>query len=165
MKLSPEHRRYLLVEQVIAGVIINVAIAAVLGWLFFRNVERVPIAGFKGAMVDTIVSAFMIAFATCLAVTRVARRDVCRGRIAPLRGGTVSAMMPRSIAARAILLGSLCAAAVALMLMAASVRFGERDVLLRHFMIFKLGFAAVEGALITPLIAFVAISRIADAHR
>ncbi|GEM_PF-5967254 len=165
MTLSREHRRYLLIEQALAGVIINVAIAALLGWLFFRNVERVPIAGMGGAMVDTIVSAFMIAFATCLAVTRVARGDVRRGRIAPLDGGALSAAMPQGVVARAIALGGACAAVVSLVLFAVWVRFGNRDVLLRHFIVFKLGFAALEGALITPLIAFAAISRAAEEPR
>ena len=97
MKLSPVHRRFLLVEQVVGGGVVNLAIAALLSWLLLRHAERVPVTGSQGVVVDTIASAFMIPFATCLIVTRIVRRQVSRGRIAVLDGGVLCAIMPRSI--------------------------------------------------------------------
>jgi hypothetical protein len=58
MKLSPDHRRFLLVEQVVGGGVVNLAIAALLSWLLLRHAERVPVTGSQGVVVDTIASAF-----------------------------------------------------------------------------------------------------------
>jgi hypothetical protein len=169
MKLSPDHRRFLLVEQVVGGGVVNLAIAALLSWLLLRHAERVPVTGSQGVVVDTIASAFMIPFATCLIVTRIVRRQVRRGRIAVLDGGVLCAFMPRSILWRAILMAFVCAAAISPIIVAACTSLGANSVSVQHFLLFKLGFAGAEGALITPLIAFVAISRqdypLSEGHR
>lgn len=158
MNLSPQHRRFLFMEQTAAGAAINLAIAALLGWFLFRDTELVPITGSWGALTDTIVSAFMIPFATCLILTPVARRQMRRGRIAALNGGTLSALMPGSTLWRAILLGAACVAMVSPLVIVGSARVNVMGIALRHFLIFKLAFAAAEGAVITPLIAALAIS-------
>ena len=138
---------------------INLAIAALLGWLLFLHGERVPMTGVHSAVTDTIVSAFMISFATCLIVTPVARRQMRSGRIAALNGGGLSALMPSGILWRAILLGAACVALVSPMMIVASEYVSARGIALRHFLLFKLAFAAAVGAVITPLIAALAISR------
>jgi hypothetical protein len=136
----------------------NLAIAALLGWLLFGHAERVPMIGSQSAVTDTIVSAFMISFATCLIVTPVARRQMRSGRIAALTGGGLSALMPSGILWRAILLGAASVAIVSPMVMVASACICARGIALRNFLIFKLAFAAAEGAVTTPLIAALAIS-------
>ena len=144
------------------------AIAALLSWLLFRHAERVPVTGSQGVVVDTIASAFMIPFATCLILTRIVRRQVSRGRIAVLDGGVLCAFMPRSILWRAILMAFVCVAAISPIIVVACTSLAN-SVSVQHFLLFKLGFAGAEGALITPLIAFVAISRqdypLSEGHR
>lgn len=159
MNLSPQHRRFLFIEQAAGGAVINLVIAALLGWLLFRDAERVPMTGAQSAVTDTLVSAFMIAFATCLIVTPIARRQMRSGRIAALNGGALSALMPSGILWRAILLGAACAAIVSPIVIGASAHLSAMGIALRHFLFFKLAFAAAEGAVITPLIAALAISR------
>ena len=110
-------------------------------------------------MVDTIVSAFMIPFATCLIVTRIVRRQVRDGRIPVLDCDLFCAFMPRNILLRAILLGFVCAAAIYPIIVMVCASLGVDGVSIQHFLLFKLGFAGAEAALITPLIAFLAISR------
>jgi hypothetical protein len=39
VNLSPQHRRFLFIEQAAGGAVINLAIAALLGWLLFRDAE------------------------------------------------------------------------------------------------------------------------------
>lgn len=159
MNLSPQHRRFLFIEQAAGGAVINLAIAALLGWLLFRDAERVPMTGAQSAVTDTIVSAFMIPFVTCLIVTPIARRQMRSGRIAALNGGALNALMPSGILWRAILLGAACVAIVSPMVISASAQVSAMGIALRHFLLFKLAFAAAEGAVITPLIAALAISR------
>lgn len=156
--MSSEHRRFLFMEQATSGGIINLGIAALFGLLLFRQAERVPMAGAQGLEFDTLVTAFMIPFVTCLIVTWVARRQVRNGRITMLDGGAFRALMPDGIMWRAILLGAACAVISFPVVMAISALVGGASVTLRHFLIFKLAFASAEGALVTPLIAFVAIS-------
>ena len=118
MMLSPDRRRFFLVEQGVGGGVINLAIAALLSWVLFRHAERLPVAGSQGVVVDTIVSAFMIPFATCLIVTRIVQRHVRDGRIPVMDGGVLCTFIPRSILWRAILLGLVCAAAISAIVMA-----------------------------------------------
>jgi hypothetical protein len=139
MKLSPDHRRFLLFEQGIGGGLVNLAIAALLCWLLFRHAERVPVTGSQGMVVDTIASAFMIPFATCLIVTRIVRRQVRRGRIPLLDRDLFCALMPRNILLRAILLGFVCAATIYPIIVVGCISLGANSVSIQHFWLFKLG--------------------------
>jgi hypothetical protein len=107
---------------------------------------------------DPVARIAMIPFATCLIVTRIVRRQVKRGRIPVLDCGMFCALMPRNILLRAILLGFACAAAISDYVVGRT-SLGANSVSIQHFLLFKLAFAGAEGALITPLIAFLAISR------
>ncbi len=110
--MSPAHRRFLFIEQSLGSAIVNLAIAAFLGWLLFRRVEPVPIWGSQGLVVDTILTALLVPLFTCLAVTCVARRQVRNGRIGVIDSGTLSHWMPEGILMRAFLIGVVCMAIV-----------------------------------------------------
>jgi hypothetical protein len=62
----------------------------------------------------------------------------------------------------------VCVAAISPIIVVACTSLAN-SVSVQHFLLFKLGFAGAEGALITPLIAFVAISRqdypLSEGHR
>jgi hypothetical protein len=165
MNIAPEHRRFLFIEQTLAGAAVNIGIAGLLGWLLFRHAERVPITGSGGVMADTVATAFMVSFATCLIVTPIVRAQVERGRLSLLEPSKLSSLMPQSVFWRAIVLGLICTAVVIPTLTAACAVFGIRSVSLRHFLVFKLVFAGVEGALATPVITFAALSHLAAPDR
>ena len=118
-----------------------------------------PLSGSQGVVVDTVASALMIPFATCLMVTRIVRPQLRRGRIPVLDGGLFGALMPRNVLLCALLLGLVCAAAIYPIIVVVRISLGADSISLQHFLLFKLVFAGAEGALITPLIVFLAISR------
>lgn len=157
--MSPEHRRYLVVEQGVGAAIVNFVLASLFGWLMFRHLEQVPVWGSSSSVVsDTLGTALLLPLITCLIVTPLARIAVRSGRFEMLEPGRLARWAPRRTVLRAILIGVVCLAILTPLVLLALSKIGAPSLPLRHFLIVKSVFAAAEGALITPVIALLAIS-------
>ena len=107
--MSPFHRRFIFVEQGVGAAIFNFVLNAAIAWGAFYGLARVPLWGQQSIGADTIGTAFILPFLTCLAVTRLARKRVQRGHLARLEWTRAShpvlAWLPEPTMKRALVLG------------------------------------------------------------
>ena len=80
--LDASHRRYLIRDQCIGAMIVNVLINAGIAWLMFRSAAVVPLWGQQSIASDTIGTTFFLPFFTCLIVTPLTHSAVRTGRLA-----------------------------------------------------------------------------------
>ncbi len=159
--MHEHHRRFLIVEQGLGSAVLNFLLNAAIAWVMFRSLETVPLWGQQSIAGDTIGTAFLLPFFTCLIVTRVVQKQMRAGRLAPLDWRRAAhptlGRLPRGTLARAVVLG------LATLVVAAPPSLGLLGwVGLDHmsfwgFVAFKAGFAALLAALLTPLIALCAL--------
>jgi hypothetical protein len=161
-QMSPDHWRFLLIEQGVGAAIVNLAIAVPFGWLFFRNLDRVPIWGSQSVVGDTLATALLLPLITCLIVTPLARRSVRNGRFPMLEAGMVYRWLPQGALLRAVVIGLVCLAISSPIILLVLSNVGVPSFSFRYFLIFKMAFSAAEGGLITPMIALMAISGTAE---
>ena len=83
-RLSSEHRRFLIVDQVIGAGIINFILNAGIAWAIARALARVPLWGNPSIANDTVATAFLLPFITCVIVTPLIRKKIVAGGLQPL---------------------------------------------------------------------------------
>jgi hypothetical protein len=165
--MSPTHGRYLLLEQGVGAGVVNFGINAAIAWGMFRGAESVPLWGQQSIMGDTIGTCVMLPLLTSLIVTKVARGQMRAGKMPALGWSRathpVLRWLPRRTVVRGLVLGALCMVAFA-PLAYLYLRALEVDGMgLGRFVIWKATFAAVLGALVTPVIALWAIGEAPEA--
>jgi hypothetical protein len=160
--LSPEQRRYLTIAQGLVPGVINVVIAAALGWLTFRSTTSIPVwAQSSSAGPDTLGTCFFLPAITCLIVTPLVRRHV--------RARTVEALAPhalpralerfhRPVPFRAPLLGLATLASVGVVAGLCFLALGIQEIPLGPFLVFKAAFAGLLAAAVTPAIGLLALA-------
>lgn len=160
MDLSAAQRGYLLVGQVIVPAVINLVLNFALGFATFRGTPEVPLLGSQSIVGDTLGTCFFLPAITCLIVTPIVRGHVRKGTAEPLRGALPGwlgafrhALVPRALALG--LAGVALAGGLALVLLAA---LGVESLAFGPFLGFKAVFAGLLGALVTPLIALLALA-------
>jgi len=155
--LTPAQRRFLLLDNGVGPFVVNLLLNGVIAWLLFRNATHVPLWGQSSIAGDTIVTAFLLPAITCLIVTPLARGRVRSGQL-PAAVDAAWRWIPHNMLWRALLIGliGLIALTPLTLCVFGVLRIGELSPW--HFVYFKAGFAAVEGALVTPFLALWAIS-------
>jgi hypothetical protein len=159
--LSAAHRRLLLVDCAVGASVFNFALNAAIAWLLFRPLAHVPLWGESSVAGDTLITAFLLPFLTCLIVSRTLHRQVSSGRVARLEGADLplAGWSKRSPLARGALLGAASVALAAVPLVAALGFAGFAGFGLWPFIAFKASFAACLAAVVTPLIGWWALIR------
>jgi hypothetical protein len=140
----------------------NALLNAAIGWAITRGLSSFPVWTAPGVVVDLAATAFGVAFGTVISAAFQVRWDLARGKItAPALPDPHAAHLARLLARLpvgalklAFLLGVgaipvFCSPAV--VALAAS---GFRSLDRASFIELKAGFAAIEGAVVTPLIVF-----------
>jgi len=160
--MSPEHRRFLVLEQGVGSAVFNFVLNGVIAWLLFRSLERVPLWGQQSIAGDTIGTCFFLPFFTALIVTPLVRRRIRAGSVAPL-GWTREThpslgWLPSGTTKRALVLGVICVLAVAPLSVWALGRLGVDELGFWHFVGFKATFAAALALLVTPVISIWAMT-------
>jgi len=160
--MSPAHRRFLLLEQGVGSVVVNFALNAVIAWLAFGGMERVPVWGQQSAVGDTIGTSLILPFLTCLISTRLVVGSVRRGRIDALPWTRAShpalRWLPAGTLRRALVLALIGGIVFAPITVLALDRFVASDMGLGRFIAFKASFAAFEGLFVTPVVALWALA-------
>ncbi|MBI4517629.1 MAG: hypothetical protein HY699_17630 [Deltaproteobacteria bacterium] len=157
--MLPAHKRFLLLEEGVGSIVVNLLINGVIAFFMFRGAAAVPLWGQQSIAGDTIGTALLLPLFTCLIVTPLARRQVRAGAVPPL-AALPAAMrwLPRGTFRRGLLLGALTVASVAPATIAALTAGGVTQQSFWGFVAFKAIFAAALGAVVTPLIALYAIA-------
>lgn len=165
--LSREHRRFLVVDQLIGAAIVNFLLNAALAWLLFRRSPSVALYASPGIAIDTVVTALVLPLVTAVVAAFVVRLRVLRGELPPIPtpAANDSAWWRRSTLRRGALLG---VAAVVLAALPAIGVFAllRLDRLPRaSFIWFKASFAAAVGMLVTPPLGWWALLDASRASR
>jgi hypothetical protein len=159
--MTRELKRYLFVEQPIGAFVVNFVLNAAIAWALCRGMTAVPLWGQTSVAGDTIATCFILPFLSVLIATPLVRGDVRRGKLSPasLRDEAVERLrLPRSLPARALVVG-LCALAVAAPLaVLCLVLAGVTQVPMPGFIWAKAAFAAGLGAALAPTIAMAGIA-------
>lgn len=155
--LTPDQRRFLLLDNTVGPFVANFLINGVIAWLLFRNATRVPLWGQSSIAGDTVATSFLLPAITCLIVTPLARGRVRSGRL-PAAVDVSWRWVPRNMGWRALLIGIIGLVALAPLTLALLGAMGIGELTPWHFVYFKAAFAAIEGALVTPFLALWAIS-------
>lgn len=160
--VASSHRTFLVLEQGVGSILINLPLNAAIAWLAFRGAEAVPFWGQQSIAGDTIGTCFVLPLITTLIAT-----PLCRGRV---RSGTLPPLpwtpamrstlgrLPRGTWWRGVAFGALTMIVVAPLALVALRAFGIAAMPFGTFVAFKGIFAAALGALVTPLIAASAIA-------
>lgn len=161
--LTHEQRQYLAIGFVLGPALINTVINGVLGWLTFRDVASVSLWGTEAAAgPDTLGTLFFLPLITCFIVTPIVRRQTRNGTVAPADADRVIPawlrFARRPLLPRALRLGFSTFVLLVAPTLAALLVFAPTEMALWPFLIFKASFSAVLGALVTPLIALVALA-------
>jgi hypothetical protein len=158
--MSPQHRRYLLLDQGIGAGIVNLLLNAGIAWLLFRGMEVVPLWGQQSIAGDTIGTAFVLPFLSTLIASAVVRSQVRSGYVSAVALSATSALrrLPQGLAGRGAVLGLIAVILTGLPTAAALDAAGVGEMAFGQFVTFKAVFAAVLGALVTPIIARAALA-------
>jgi len=160
--MNAAHRRYVVLEQGVGAVIVNFLLNGAIAWAAFRGMSSIPMWGAQSIAGDTIATAFVLPFLTCLIVTPLARREVARGRLPSFehaRGAyPLLSALPATTFRRALVLGTAATAVAAPIAIVAfsAVRLG--GITAADFIWVKAGFAAVLAGVVAPLVALAALA-------
>lgn len=159
--LARATRRYFIGQTVIGAAIVNALINAGFGWLAMLELDALPLWGAPGIVIDTVLTAFGVAFGTVLVVTFQARRDLFAGKASPADPtgllGRVIYGLPLALLPRGIVLGIACVVIFVPLPMIALALLGVDSLLPGPFITFKAVFSAVVGAAVTPIISLQAM--------
>ena len=162
MTLTPQHRAFLINEQIIGPVVINFAFNAVTGWWFFRAFTPIPMWTMPGVAFDLLGLFNGLPFLLTLITTPIVRHQVRKGKVAPLPQGPeaypILRKLPRGLFWRATYLGIGAWLIGGPLLFAALWLVGDR-MELTTFWIAKGAIAAALSALMAPVASFYTLAQ------
>jgi hypothetical protein len=155
-RMSSAQRRYLVLEQGLGSIFVNLSLNAAIAWALFRGVSSVPLWGSHSIVGDTVATCLLLPLLTAIIVSALTHRAVRMGRLEPLpSAGIPFAGRP---VARGAVLGALCVAIVAPLAIGGFVAARTAELSFGSFVAFKACFAALLGLPVTPLIAWAALT-------
>jgi hypothetical protein len=157
--ISLAQRRFVLLEHGVGAALFNLVLNALIAWGMFRGASVVPLWGEQSIAGDTLGTGFLLPFLTTLIDSAIVRRDVRRGRVPPLaeRPALVAAL-PARMLARALVLGVAGIVVLGVPAILALQGLGVTELPLRSFVAMKATIAAVMAAIVTPVVALVALA-------
>ena len=160
MQLSAEQRRFLWIGQSLVPFAINLVLNGAIGWAMFRGMEQVPFWGQSSIGGDTLGTSFFLPAITCLIVTPLVRGQVRKGAAPAFRGALSGWLRPfqRPLGLRACAIGAVCVPLAGGLAVVSLSVLGIEALGFAHFLGWKALYAGVLAALVTPLIALLALA-------
>ncbi len=161
MRVSPEQRRYLIGLNCIGAAFANALINGAFGWVITYKLAEFPMWKFPGAFWDLVATAFGVTFGTCVGAALQVPKDVAKNKasLPELTPAVATALgrFPDRLFKRALCLG-LISIPVSLPLVVVPLMVSGEAALDRTvFIAVKAGFAAIQGAIVTPFIVLRAL--------
>jgi hypothetical protein len=156
---SREHRRFLIVDEIVGPAIVNFLLNAGIAWFLFRKLASVPLWGSQSIAADTLGTAFVLPVLTALIAGLLIPARVVRGKLSPVPAALLRPTMwsRRSGVVRGALLGVAAVVLVATPVVLLLPRLGVAELSRSTFIWFKASFAAGVGILVTPLLGWWAL--------
>jgi hypothetical protein len=155
-----------IIQQAVAGAIINAVLNGLFGWFSLPGDRTWPLLGVPSLSIDIVLMTFGIAFGTGLVLTPQMRKQIASGKVQPpalpmtwLEGYS---RWPASGFRRGLNLGVLGVVVCALPVIGILVLADLEDVARGDLTAFKAIYGAIEGGVVTPLLAAATVS---DAQR
>lgn len=160
--LTFTHWRYLLLDNGLGAAFLNLGINGAIAWAMFKQLAVVPTWGAVGIATDTIATSLILPIITCVVVTALTRWHVRAGRLPALslvaRQHALVRALPQAVGRRAVVAALASLALLVPLTLAALLWLQIAELPFGDFLLFKAGFAVVNGALVTPPLAFVALA-------
>lgn len=165
-QLPASHRRWIVVNALIATALINLVFNAAIDWLSVKDEATVPLWGMPLVETSTfsnlVATLFLLPLITCVLMTRVVRRDVRLGSLDSLSQlrtayGWLGAL-PTSPLRRGVVFGAIAVAVLAPPLALALVVSGVAELTKGEFVVFHAVFAAALSVVVAPVIALYAMA-------
>ncbi len=160
MELSDRHRHFLRIDQSLVPALFNVVINAVIAWAILRAHAEVPLWGEPSVGVDLLATGFLLPLLTCLIVSRLIAGQVRSGKLPPLASDQIGSRgwHHQSILKRGLFLGVVGVIFASAPVVAALEIDHAQPIELYTFVGFKAIWAGLFAAVLTPLIAWWALS-------
>ena len=164
--LPEAHRRWIVLKAVFATAAINLVVNAAIAWLGVEGQATVPFWGVPLAETSVfwnlVGTLFLLPAITCVLTTAAVRRDVRLGSLASLDSLRPTyrrlSTLPPAPARRGIVLGGTAVVVLAPPLVLALAVAGFPEPSRGEFIAWQSTFAVALGALVTPAIAFFAMT-------
>jgi hypothetical protein len=165
--MTARDRRYLLVTCCIGSAVVNAIINGGLGWGLTHTYPILPLWRIPGVVADIAGTAFGVTFGTCLGMALQIRRDIRRGKVGPVEVSALSpgvaalvARFPAGTFRRGMGLGAASVPLFTLPVIVGLLVMGVGPLERMPFVALKSAFAALQAAMVTPLIALAALGDI-----
>ena len=166
MKLSDQHRRFLVIEQGAFATVFNFFLNGFIAWALFRSTAAVRLWGQSSAGVDILFTAFLLPFLTCVIVSTLVARQVRSGKLPGLPLGQLphSRWFQRSVPKRGLFLGALGVLFGAVPLVWALSLGQSQPIPMASFVLFKAVWAGMLALIITPIVGWWALANASGAE-
>lgn len=160
MEISDQHRKFLRIDQCLVPFVINVVINGGIAWALLRAHAEIPLWGNPSVGIDLIATGFLLPFFTCMIVSRIVGAQVKSGKLPPLETDQIGSrgFHHRSILGRALFLGASCVLFASAPMVAALEMANAQPIEFYSFVWFKAIWGGLLAALLTPLVAWWALS-------
>lgn len=139
-------------QQVVGAALVNWLFNAALAWLAFRQLPQVPLFGASSIVGDTLGTAVLLPLFVTLAATPTFRSLLARRVVLLPQPGVRRLPLPQQPLLLGLALGLLAALTLAPLALGLLAWLEVRSMAFSSFLLFKVGFAALLAALITPLV-------------
>jgi hypothetical protein len=160
MQLSPELRRFLLLGQTIAPFVINALVNGAIAWAVYRGLAALPLWGDKSIGGDALVTSFLLPLIICLIVTPLIRAQAMQGKTPTFHGTLAGWLRPfqRSLFVRSIAFGVASTIVLGALTVALLTVLGVHALTFNAFIVWKALYAGALAAIVTPMMALVALA-------
>ena len=152
-----------LAYQAVGSVFVNSAIGLAFAWPL-RHEAHIDTWGYASVASDTAISGFLLSVLTIVVGSLFVRLDVRLGRVEPLVQTKPWASAPPGIWKRAAIFGPMFAVPSVLIAYAILGVLGHPRFTFGAFVLFKLGFTALLGLVVTPFNAQVVLAGSGNRH-
>jgi hypothetical protein len=160
--VSPLQRNYLYGQSGVGAALANALLNAAAGWVIVRSLGELSVWGFPGVMWDFLGMAFGISFGTVIGLKFTVPRDVAKNKMTLLvlspGWAAFIGRFPLSTMKRAFWFGLISIPLFALPALVVLAVFEVQALAARPFIILKTVLAAVQAAVVTPLVALGVLS-------
>jgi hypothetical protein len=166
-ELAPEHRRWIYLNALLATALINLVVNAGIALLSLNGEHRVPLWSVPlidrpSSVTDTLGTLFLLPLVTCLLCTSAVWHDIATGKLPPLRRSKIvqalAAQVPAARLRRGLAFGALCLVALAPLSIVLLVAIDFANLTGAQFVVYKAALGLALGALVTPVIAILAMT-------
>lgn len=160
--MHPAQRRFLIRDQIVAAMVVNLVINGVIAWLSTLGRTHIPLWGLTGVAADTLATSFFLPLLLCLIDTPLVRKKLASGELSPLstEWGThpVLRWLPRSARVRAVRLGLFFLFTAAPLTIGAISGAGISQMTAAGFLVFKSLYATVLAGIVAAIVGYAALA-------